>query len=239
MVEKAVFLPPPELRRGPRGNQDDKNYVSKSKALVESIIELLSKNEPDISVGKQTLVNKSILDIGCGPLRLITGLKALGIDYGSYAGVDVDRDVIEWACQQVADEHHQFHCMDMENSRYNPQGVKVSNIHLPFTDSHFDLAVLRSVFTHMEMNDIELYLGEIARKLRPQGKVYLSIYVSDKAELRARNFSEYNASPETGPLHMQMVSKQWFENMLRKNGMEVLSFHPAVMFQPTYLIEKC
>jgi SAM-dependent methyltransferase len=235
-----ILLPPLEYRKGPKGNLDDGIYIHKAKVLVNSIVALLNASFDAPELAPDILSKSKILDIGCGPLRLITGLQASGTDYASYTGVDVDHDIIDWATGNFADNTHEFHCIDMENSRYNPQGTQLSTLALPVDDDSFDIVILRSVFTHMTMGDIGLYLPEISQKLKAGGKLYLSIYVDEDLVLKERNLNEYNATPAQGPLHKQIVSRQWFERKLNENGLDVVCFCPNILNQPTYLIvRKC
>jgi len=49
--------------------------------------------------------------------------------------------------------------IDVENTRYNPEGEKFSEkFKLPFDDHSFDIIYLYSVFSHMTDQDIIIYL---------------------------------------------------------------------------------
>ena len=232
-----VIVPPQKYRKGPPENREDAVYIRKAEIFVNSILQLMNIS----TMGEDrsaAFAGKRLLDIGCGPLRLITGMQSLGLEYGSYTGIDVERPMVEWAQEQVNDARHTIHCLDMENARYNPGGKKVQRVDLPVENGVFDLVVLRSVFTHMEMEDIALYVEEIGAKLARGGEAYMSIYVTEQSVLDEKGQREFDASEGKGALHKQMVSRQWFEQCLADAGMDVVCFCPSILRQPTYLVRK-
>jgi SAM-dependent methyltransferase len=238
MSSGDVLVPPAEYRKGPRENRDDAVYIHKAKVLVNSIANMMNLSLGDSDYHSDLFSSSRILDIGCGPLRLITGLQASHLQYSSYVGIDVDKSIIDWANEEFGDTMHEFLLIDMKNARYSPQGKQVATLELPIDNDSFDIAILRSVFTHMTRQDIALYLSEISQKLKADGKLYLSINVDEERVLNVKNLDEYNARPDKGPLHTQIVSRQWFEGQLEENGLAVACFCPNVLNQPTYLIVK-
>jgi len=61
---------------------------------------------------------------------------------------------------------------------YNPQGKSnARDYRFPFATSSFDFAFLASVFTHMLPDDLENYLSEIARALKPGGKCLITYFL--------------------------------------------------------------
>jgi len=127
-----------------------------------------------------------ILDIGCGTARVALGLAGHLSGGGRYDGMDVDEESIEWARRNLSSRHPHlhFHFMDVRNDQYRPQGaVSSAEYHFPFEDAVFDLAHLHSVFTHMRPPDMRNYLGEIARMLKPGGRLYATYYLLDENSL--------------------------------------------------------
>ena len=69
----------------------------------------------------------------------------------------------------------------MYNSEYHPQGrMKASQYSFPYGDDSFDVAVLVSVFTHMLPADLDRYMSEIARVLKPGGRCFATYCLLDR-----------------------------------------------------------
>lgn len=119
-----------------------------------------------------------VLDIGSGIGNLAIGL----IDYleGGYDGIEIHREAVEWCQAAITSAHPQFrfHRADLESSAYNPQGAAdASGYRFPFPDETFDFILLSSVFTHMLPAEVEHYVQEIARVLKPQGACVASFFL--------------------------------------------------------------
>ena len=64
------------------------------------------------------------------------------------------------------------------NHYYNPDGVtKASAYKFPLSDNSFDFVFLTSVFTHMFRPDLEQYLDEISRVLRPGKTAFVTMFL--------------------------------------------------------------
>jgi cyclopropane fatty-acyl-phospholipid synthase-like methyltransferase len=116
-----------------------------------------------------------VLDIGSGMGRLAVGLIPFFDERGSYDGLDIVPAGIKWCRDNITPKHPncRFHLAEVYNAEYNPKGtVQAKNYKLPFEADTFDLVVLVSVFTHMLPEEVDNYLGEIARVLKPGGRCY-------------------------------------------------------------------
>lgn len=116
-----------------------------------------------------------VLDIGSGMGRLAVGLIPFFDKHGSYDGLDIVPAGIKWCRNNITPKHPncRFHLAEVYNAEYNPKGtVKADTYKLPFDDNTFDLVVLVSVFTHMLPPEVNNYLGEIARVLKPGGRCF-------------------------------------------------------------------
>lgn len=119
-----------------------------------------------------------VLDIGCGLGRMAAPLSGF-LSGGSYHGFDVVRPAIE-SCRRRFAAFPDFHFdhVDVYNGKYNPQGrISPSEFRFPYTDASFDFAFAASVFTHMLPEDIERYLRESSRVLRPGGRLLATWFV--------------------------------------------------------------
>ena len=119
-----------------------------------------------------------VLEIGCGTGRMAVPLT--GYLTGSYDGIDINPAEIRWATKNIASRfpHIRFHLADLHNPLYNPHGtVKATEYRFPFADESFDFIFLTSVFTHMFKAEIENYLREIVRMLRPGATCLISMFL--------------------------------------------------------------
>jgi ubiquinone/menaquinone biosynthesis C-methylase UbiE len=123
-----------------------------------------------------------VVEIGCGIGRDAIPLTTILSDRGSYTGIDVVKDMIEWDQSNITPRHpnFQFHHFDVREPWYNPNGEKLlEEYKLPCADSSIDLIILQSVFTHMLRDDILHYLREFRRVLKPEGRVYATFFILD------------------------------------------------------------
>jgi ubiquinone/menaquinone biosynthesis C-methylase UbiE len=117
----------------------------------------------------------SVLDLGSGIGRLAVALTRRLGPSGRYEGLDVVPTGIEWCAEHITPRHPNFRftLADVYNGEYNPGGtVQPSEYRLPYPDESFDLVVLTSVFTHMLPEDMDHYVDEIARVLKPGGRCF-------------------------------------------------------------------
>ena len=121
-----------------------------------------------------------VLDIGCGQGRMARPM--VGELTGRYCGVDINSDGIEWCKSQYDDvPNFSFQHMDVRNPLYNKDGTRAAQDYVfPLDTNSFDIAFLVSVFTHMRDDEVENYLGEAARCLKPGGQVLASWYLLDE-----------------------------------------------------------
>lgn len=148
-----------------------------------------------------------VLEIGCGIGRMALPLtQYLDPDHGSYEGIDVVKDGIDWCSQELTSVYgnFRFHHRDYANDVYNPDGgLQASAATLPFGDREFDFVFLTSVITHLRQADMLGYASEIGRLLKPGGHCFLSLFLMNgrareglKADRRRLAFDPDGAGPE-------------------------------------------
>lgn len=120
-----------------------------------------------------------VLEIGCGIGRMALPLtQYLHATYGSYDGVDVVKDGIDWCRETLSPVYgnFRFHHRDFRNDVYNPTGTSTVE-RLAFPDGAFDFAFMTSVITHLRTEDTLGYVRELGRLLRPGGRCFLSLFL--------------------------------------------------------------
>jgi SAM-dependent methyltransferase len=131
--------------------------------------------------------SEKVLEIGCGVGRMAAPLTHYLTKKGSYTGVDIVADGIAHCQKTIASRYanFQFLFIDVYNKFYNPGGqYQASSYQFPFADESFDFIFLTSVFTHMLPQDVENYLAEIARLLRPHGRCFITFFLLNIESLR-------------------------------------------------------
>ncbi len=124
-----------------------------SKKKLEQLI--VVHDELDLPLGKVKI------SVGSGPGGVSIAFALAG---GEVTGIDIEQEL-----HDISLSHVQAYTQEI---RTPIQFVLYDGMVLPFADSTFDYAVSVSVLEHT--SDPELYLSQIARVLKPGGKLYLA-----------------------------------------------------------------
>jgi SAM-dependent methyltransferase len=121
-----------------------------------------------------------VLDVGCGCGRVALPLTEYLSPQGGFDGFDIMPSVIGWCQRAITPRFPNFRFVlaDLHSDRYHPDGTSSSSRYVfPYPDGVFDYVFLGSVFTHMLPADVDNYLGEIARVMKPGGQCVISYYL--------------------------------------------------------------
>lgn len=150
--------------------------------------------------GEQTVANLQtlcslqpshrMLDIGSGIGRIALPLTRFLGKNGSYEGFDVVKKGVDWCQQNITANfpNFRFQYISLENDLYRSDGGSASSFRFPYEDGSFDFAIANSVFTHMLPDEVDNYLGELQRVLRPGGVCYLTFFLFDEKMLWPTGF---------------------------------------------------
>jgi SAM-dependent methyltransferase len=125
----------------------------------------------------------NILDIGSGCGRWAHWLR----DYnfrgrrftGSYVGIDIDGEAIAWCEKHYDAERFRFHHSTHASVSYHQDGEKTAHYRVPEPDGTFDLVVSNSLLTHVLEGELENYIQESYRLLKPGGAIMHSHFNLD------------------------------------------------------------
>jgi SAM-dependent methyltransferase len=103
----------------------------------------------------------SVLDWGCGCARLTRHFIDAAGDRTKIKGIDIDGDNIGWCNGNILD------------GAFTHVGLYPPT---PFPDSSFDLIMANSVLSHLTLDVMNQWLGEVRRLLKPKGIAMLSYH---------------------------------------------------------------
>ncbi|MDM1556514.1 class I SAM-dependent methyltransferase [Chryseobacterium indologenes] len=172
--------------------------------FYEGVTGKRAKNEPkkgDIYVGSSDFIPHGIrqmnalkkyialkntdhvLDIGCGIGRTAVALSGF-IDKGTYDGFDAVEKGIKWCNKHIHKKYLNFNFKftPIYNDLYNTFSQKAENFIFPYDEAQFDKAFLFSVFTHMQVPEIQQYLNEISRVLKSGGQCLATFFLYDESK---------------------------------------------------------
>lgn len=129
----------------------------------------------------------AVVDLGSGMGRKTRPLTSYLVPPGRYDGLDPVKPGVDWCATHITPRYpnFRFHHLDIYNGHYNPTGqLSASTVRLPFEDETFDVAVLGSVFTHLLPPEIDHYLSEISRILKPGGRSLITYFLLNEESVR-------------------------------------------------------
>ena len=124
--------------------------------------------------------NHKVLDVGCGAGRIARALTSYLRAGAQYHGFDVYPDAIKWCQENITKRfpNFKFQSVGLYNGQYAPEGQQsAATFKFPYADASFDFVILISVFTHMLPGEVDNYLSEIARVLKPGGRSFITWFL--------------------------------------------------------------
>lgn len=153
---------------------------------------------------------------------------------GGYEGFDISRTGVEWCNQNIHKRYKNFHFhhADIYNLFYNPNGkIAGHEYSFPFPDGRFDFVFLTSVFTHLLEDDVERYIAEIRRVLKPGARGLITFFLINDESLRL-NVGGGDVKLVKYQRHMYVQDPQvpeavtgyeeaWVRSQLSRNGISI------------------
>jgi ubiquinone/menaquinone biosynthesis C-methylase UbiE len=121
----------------------------------------------------------SVLDIGSGIGRMAIPLAYYMNNDARYEGFDLMKVGVDWCKNNITTLHPNFNFkhVALKNDLYTNEGEAAENFVFPYKDEQFDFCFLTSVFTHMTDKQVENYLKEIKRVLKPNGRCLATFFL--------------------------------------------------------------
>ena len=175
-----------------------------------------------------------LLDIGCNYGRLAIALGDYLDSGGEYEGFDPQREQVLWAKEHLMPNHKStaLHIANIRNRIYNPNGaLSATEFRFPYQDGRFDVVVAHSLFPYLLAEEFEHYAAEIARVLKPGGRLLATFFILEE---EAREASRSLADPHcfrysTGPIMftgpnrggLGAYDEKYVRQVLREKGIEL------------------
>lgn len=177
----------------------------------------------------------SVLDVGSGIGRMALPLTQYLNTKGTYDGFDIVKSGIDWCNKHIASRfpNFRFQHTGLYNQLYNT-AVKTdaSTFVFPYADAQFDFVFLTSVFTHMMPAEVENYISQISRVMKPEATCLISAFIinCESEDLMITKPTHMNFPYNKGfyRLHSARVDtanvaydEEWLLEKLEKAGLEM------------------
>ena len=177
----------------------------------------------------------AVLDVGCGVGSMARSLVHYLDSQGRYEGFDINKEFIDWLQKNITQKHPNFRFkhVDIWNSNYNAKGkIVASKFKFPYESDSFDVVFLGSVFTHMLPMDLENYLSEITRVLKPNGKSLVTYFLltperqnltDDKLRTGFMDTGMgYSVTNRAVPEEAVAYKQEYILNLYKKNNLKII-----------------
>ncbi len=174
-----------------------------------------------------------VLDFGCGCGRVARQLALAAAPMPKrYVGTDLHAGMIDWCNANLAPRLRNFSFVHQNvfNPGLNPDPELPRTAPLPVEDASVSLLVAVSVFTHLVQDQAEFYLDEVSRVLRPDGVMFATFFLFEKAYFpMMQDFQNALYINADDPSNAVLLDREWLIDALRSRGLGVrASLSPTV-----------
>jgi len=122
-----------------------------------------------------------VLDIGSGIGRTAIALTTYLDTSARYEGFDVVELGVKWCNSKIKKDfpNFNFKYIPLFNDLYNNANLKAKEFIFPYEKNYFDKIFSFSVFTHMQIDEIQKYFSEIHKVLKPNGIAFSTFFLYD------------------------------------------------------------
>lgn len=176
----------------------------------------------------------TVLDIGSGIGRTAISLSGYLNSNGKYEGFDVVKKGVDWCNSKIRKDYSNFNFtyIPLFNDLYNNAHLKAENFVFPYKSEYFDKIFSFSVFTHMQIDEIQNYFGEINRVLKNNGLAFSTFFLyNDQDEEQIATKPEFRFSIKKNGYRLMnnkvksgniAIHKDTLQNMLNKENLSIV-----------------
>ncbi|WP_242130717.1 class I SAM-dependent methyltransferase [Aestuariivivens marinum] len=180
------------------------------------------------------LPSDNVLDIGSGVGRTAIALTEHLNNEGAYDGFDVVKKGVDWCNKGIGKDfsNFKFKYVPLFNDLYNTSKLKATEFEFPYADNNFDKVFSISLFTHLQLEEIQHYFHEISRVVKPNGMCFSTFFLydsNDEEYIANRDYFNFPHKREGFRLMNENVKsgniaihKDELKRMLKKAGLECL-----------------
>lgn len=190
------------------------------------------------SIIYQNLESKTgnhVLDIGCGTGLLGISAEPFLTENGSYTGIDVMKEDIDFCKSNFEMTPYNFIHFDIANPRYAAnQNAKL--LPWPIENDSKDLVTALSVWTHLREEDARFYFKEISRVLKKDAKAIITFFLLDddyekSLSLRENAKGRFHSTNQMNWIFDKEAydSKDWFTTKQVKNPEDAIAITPKAL----------
>ena len=130
-----------------------------------------------------------VVELGCGCGRIAYPLLGNWFE-GTYLGVDIDREMIEYCQRRFPNERFRFVLSPHKSKTYSADGFSLNSERgsdlLVAEASSKDFVYSVSLYSHLLEKEVSEYLCETYRMLRTNGYMYMTFFCLEHVELGRR-----------------------------------------------------
>lgn len=180
--------------------------------------------------------DSAILDIGSGIGRMAVPFTSYLSEKGRYEGFDIVKLGVDWCTKNISARYPNFNfrCIPLKNDLYYlGTDQRAAQMVFPYQDNTFDFVFLSSVFTHMMPEDVENYIGQIHRVLKPGKKCFATFFVLDQQSENAMNngakqfpfaYGHYSLMDKSVKEANIAFKKEYLMDLLKAHNFEITNF---------------
>jgi SAM-dependent methyltransferase len=132
-------------------------------------------------LGLATYETTKLLDFGCG-VRFAQAILNTGLSIGRYAGIDIDRAMIDFLRESVDDDRFEFHFVDAYHPLYNTTGQRLSPASTLPVGTDFDIVAMFSVITHQTPADSRCIFTMLRRHVTKDGALFFTCFLDENID---------------------------------------------------------
>jgi SAM-dependent methyltransferase len=188
-------------------------------------------------------LESNIVDIGCGCGKSAAALRDFryaDVKFsGHYYGFDIDKALVDWCEGNFPAEHFTFSLVNGTSTVYPASGQPQAEKSLAVCpDDSIDLVFSQSLFSHLLEDDLENYVKESFRVLKPGGAMCMTFFCMEDLEALGLLGQRWSFRHLIGRAYVENATFPEAAVAYRRNVVTVLArqigFSSAEVILPSY-----